>query len=107
MTYQVALKAGRDVIHRYGGNPLITIEDLAFRCSDIWNAGVVRFRGEYLLLLTVETLEGLGSIFLARGTDGYHFSVESKRWIFSVLPLSKRVSKVTLLSGSFTFINRS
>ncbi|MHC4337309.1 MAG: glycoside hydrolase family 130 protein [Planctomycetota bacterium] len=78
MMYQVSLKAGRDVIHRYGGNPLIAIGDLAFRCSDIWNAGVVRFRGEYLLLLTVETLEGLGSIYLARGTDGYHFSVESK-----------------------------
>ena len=77
MTSQVSLRTGRDVIHRYTGNPLITIEDVAFRCSDIWNAGVVRFRDEYLLLLTVETLEGLGSIYLARGKDGYHFSVES------------------------------
>jgi predicted GH43/DUF377 family glycosyl hydrolase len=81
MTSQVSLRTGRDVIHRYTGNPLIAIEDLAFRCSDIWNAGVVRFRDEYLLLLTVETLEGLGSIYLARGRDGYHFSVESIAYV--------------------------
>ncbi|MGD8501469.1 MAG: glycoside hydrolase family 130 protein [Phycisphaerales bacterium] len=67
---------GRDVIRRYQDNPLIKIEELPWACSDVWNAGVVRFRGEYLLLLTVETLEGLGSIYLARGTDGYDFSVE-------------------------------
>ncbi|MHC4426471.1 MAG: glycoside hydrolase family 130 protein [Planctomycetota bacterium] len=67
---------GRDVIRRYQDNPLITIEDLPRVCSDIWNAGVIRLRDEYLLLLAVETLEGLGSIYLARGTDGYDFSVE-------------------------------
>jgi predicted GH43/DUF377 family glycosyl hydrolase len=74
----MARKFGRDVIHRYEGNPLIGIKDLPFRCSDIWNAGVVRFESDYLLLLTVETLEGLGNIYLARGSDGLHFSIESK-----------------------------
>lgn len=78
MIYRAMRKAGRDVIHRYKGNPLIAIEDLPFRCSDIWNAGVVRFRGEYLLLLTVETLEGLSSIYLAHSTDGHNFFVEPK-----------------------------
>lgn len=67
---------GRDVINRYQDNPLITIEDLPFVCSDIWNAGVIRLEQECLLLLTVETLEGLGSIYLARSTDGYNFFVE-------------------------------
>lgn len=74
--YQTMQKAGRDVIHRFKYNPLITIEDLPLMCSDIWNAGVIRFRGEYLLLLTVESLEGLGGIYLARSTDGYSFFVE-------------------------------
>jgi predicted GH43/DUF377 family glycosyl hydrolase len=74
----MAQKIGRDVIHRYEGNPVIGIEDLPFRCSDIWNAGVVHFQGRYLLLLTVETLEGLDSIYLAHGTDGKQFIVESK-----------------------------
>ena len=74
--YQTMQKTGRDVIHRFKYNPLITIEDLPLKCSDIWNAGVIRFQGEYLLLLTVESLEGLGSIYLARSIDGYSFFVE-------------------------------
>jgi len=69
-------KTGRDVIHRYEGNPLIAIEDLPFRASDIWNAGVVRFQDEYLLLVTVQTLKGLLSIYLARGEDGRRFHVD-------------------------------
>ncbi len=71
-------RAGRDVIHRDEGNPLIRIEDLPFRCSDIWNAAVVRYGGEYLLLLTVEALAGSGSLYLARGADGRSFSVDSE-----------------------------
>ncbi len=39
---------------------------------------MVRFRGEYLLLLTVETLEGLSSIYLAHSTNGHNFFVEPK-----------------------------
>lgn len=68
----------RDVIRRYEDNPLITIDDLPFACSAVWNAGVTRFDSEYLLLLTVETLEGFGSIYLARSPDGYRFFVEPK-----------------------------
>jgi predicted GH43/DUF377 family glycosyl hydrolase len=70
-------KTGPDVIHRYEGNPLITIDDLPFRAGDIWNAGAVRFGGEYLLLVTVETLKGVLSIYLARGKDGRRFKIQS------------------------------
>lgn len=67
---------GRDVIHRCTNNPLITIEDMPFAISDIWNAGAIRFQSEYILLLTVETLEGIGAVYLAHSTDGYRFSIE-------------------------------
>ncbi len=60
---------GRDVIHRYRGNPIIGIKDLPFRCNDIWNADVTRFQNEFLLLLTVETLKGLAGIYPARSTN--------------------------------------
>ncbi len=69
---------GRDVIHRHRSNPIIGIEDLPFQCSDIWNAGVVKFQNEYLLLLTVETLEGLAGIYPARSVDGEHFSIATE-----------------------------
>lgn len=74
--YQIAQKTGQDVIQRYRNNPLISINDLPMVCSDIWNAGVIRFQDKYLLLLTVETLEGLGCIYLSHGKDGHKFNVE-------------------------------
>ena len=33
---------GRDTVHRWEGNPIISISDLDFKCSDIRNAGVVQ-----------------------------------------------------------------
>ncbi len=79
--YPTVLHTGRDIIHRYEGNPLISIEDMPFRCSAVWNAGIVFFENQYLLLMTVETLEGLGSIFLATSKDGIHFFIDSKPFI--------------------------
>lgn len=82
MRYTGRVKSmGRDVIHRYRGNPVIALADLPFRCSDIWNAGVVRFRDRYVLLLTVETLEGLTSIYPAWSTDGEHFSISERPFL--------------------------
>ena len=49
---------GRDIIHRWEGNPIITIEDLSFRCMDICNAGAVKVADQYILLLTIQNLEG-------------------------------------------------
>ena len=65
----------RDVIHRYEGNPIITLEDLPFAAAHIWNAGVARFRDEYLLLITVGGLEGLFRIYLASSRDGREFQI--------------------------------
>jgi len=73
---EMSLKTGRDIIHRYEGNPLISIADLPFRVSNIWNAGAVRFGDQYLLLVTVETLRGVLCIHRARSEDGRHFTVD-------------------------------
>lgn len=69
---------GRDVIHRYQGNPIIGIEDLPLPCNDIWNAGVTKFQNKFLLLLTVQSMEGLASIYPAHSVDGEHFSVAAE-----------------------------
>lgn len=42
----------RDLIRRYCNNPIIGIENLPFRCGDIWNAGVIKYKNEFLLLLS-------------------------------------------------------
>jgi len=66
-------RPGRDVIHRFATNPLVGLRDLPFRCSDIWNAGVVLWDGKYVLLMTIETLIGGHAIYKAVSDDGEHF----------------------------------
>jgi beta-1,4-mannooligosaccharide/beta-1,4-mannosyl-N-acetylglucosamine phosphorylase len=74
-------KAGRDIIHRYEGNPLIAITGLPFRVSNIWNAGAARVGDQYLLLVTVETLRGVLCIYRATSRDGRHFAVDSEPFL--------------------------
>jgi predicted GH43/DUF377 family glycosyl hydrolase len=67
---------GRDIIHRWEGNPAITVEDIPFRCNSVFNAGATRFNDEYILLLRVEDLKGRSVFALARSKDGFHFKVD-------------------------------
>jgi len=68
-------RMGPDLVTRWEGNPAITIQDLSFRCADICNAGAVKFRDEYLLLISIQSLEGFHRVYCARSRDGYHFKV--------------------------------
>ncbi len=72
------LKRGHDIITRCSHNPLIGLDDVPFRCSDIWNAGVTMFEGKYLLLVTIETLEGHCRIHRALSDDGVNFDVDAE-----------------------------
>ena len=72
---------GRDIIHRWEGNPIITIEDLSFRCIDICNAGAVKVADQYILLLTIQSLEGRYAIYCAQSTDGYYFEVGDRPFL--------------------------
>ncbi|MBT3199009.1 MAG: glycosidase [Phycisphaerales bacterium] len=69
-------KTGRDIVARNSKNPLISLSDLPFRAGDIWNAGIVRFKGKFLMLLTVEELEGHYSIYRADSDDGEQFTIQ-------------------------------
>ncbi|HIJ64591.1 MAG TPA: glycosidase [Candidatus Hydrogenedentes bacterium] len=68
---------GRDIVRRCKGNPLITIDDLGFRCADVCNAGAIKTESEYILLLTIQTQAGFSIVYPARSTDGYTFDVSS------------------------------
>ncbi len=57
---------------------MLGLDDLHFRCSDIRNAGVIRYKCEYLLLLTIEMLEGRCAIVLAHSSDGLEYAVETE-----------------------------
>jgi len=71
-------KYPQDIIKRFRGNPIITVDDIPFTCNTVFNAGAIKYKDEYLLLLRVETLEGKSCLVLAKSLDGYNFEVEKE-----------------------------
>ncbi|MCD6365063.1 MAG: glycosidase, partial [Planctomycetes bacterium] len=67
---------GRDLLHRYDGNPIITLADLPYKCNTVFNGTPVKVDGKYLLLLRVEGQQGYSFFALARSADGFAFTVE-------------------------------
>lgn len=68
---------GRNMVDRYPGNPIITLESLPFACNTVFNAGAVKMGDEYILMLRVENLRGRSVFVIARSCDGYSFTVDS------------------------------
>ena len=65
-----------DLLHRWEGNPILTADDVPFRCNTVFNGSPVKIGDEYLLLLRVEGQRGYSFFALARSDDGYHFEVD-------------------------------
>jgi predicted GH43/DUF377 family glycosyl hydrolase len=72
------MKIKKDVIRRWEGNPVIDIEDVRFRCINMYSAGCIKKDGKYILLVTIEMLDGCTSIYYAESEDGYYFDVSDK-----------------------------
>lgn len=71
-------RRGRDLFHRWEGNPIITLENIPFRCNTVFNGTPVKHNDEYLLLIRVEGQQGYSFFAIARSEDGYHFRVDDK-----------------------------
>jgi predicted GH43/DUF377 family glycosyl hydrolase len=67
---------GRDLLHRWERNPIITVRDVPFRCNTVFNGTPVKLDGEYYMILRVEGQQGYSFFALARSRDGVHFEVE-------------------------------
>jgi predicted GH43/DUF377 family glycosyl hydrolase len=74
----MAQMLGRDLLHRWKRNPIITLEDVPFPCNTIFNGSPVKIGNEYLLLLRVEGLQGYSFFALARCRDGLHFQMDNQ-----------------------------
>lgn len=72
----------RDVLERWSGNPIITLEDIPYACNTVFNGAVTKFRGKYIILLRVEDRKGHSVVVKAESTDGYKFIVEEKPCLF-------------------------
>lgn len=101
--------SGRNIVERYHGNPIITLEGLPFACNTVFNAAGTKFGDKYLLLVRVENLMGRSVFALAVSDDGYSFTVEPN---FAMTPSNEEPFKtyeelgiedprITLLEGVY------
>jgi len=71
---------------RHPENPIITPDDMPFRCYTVMNAGATWFDDGVLLLLRVEDCERRTLFYTAKSKDGVHFTISDKPIEY---PLSK------------------
>jgi len=69
---------GRDLLHRWEGNPAITIEDVPFRANTVFNGTPMVTENGVFLLLRVEGQQGYSFFALARSSDGLRFKLDEK-----------------------------
>jgi predicted GH43/DUF377 family glycosyl hydrolase len=69
-------KLPRNVVQRSERNPLISLDDLPFAANDVHNAGAVKHEGRYVLLVTIERLDGRCVIHRAESEDGHRFEID-------------------------------
>lgn len=55
---------------RYPGNPILTADDVPYEVNSVFNAGVVQFGTDSLLLMRIEDGRGLSHLTIARSKDG-------------------------------------
>ncbi len=96
----------RDIVHRWEGNPAITISDLDFKCADIRNAGVTIFQNNILLLVTIQHLSGIQCIHLAHEERNNRFTIETKPFLSpSIDPEYGKHESMGILDARIAFID--
>lgn len=105
-------KFRHDIIRRWEGNPIITLDHITFTTNNIYSAAAVKKDGEYILLVTMEDLEGKTSIYLARSENGYHFDVEETPFMTSsendkfrtFEKMGVREARITFMEGHYYIV---
>jgi len=69
---------GLDLLHRWEGNPALTVEDVPFRANTVFNGSPVVTKDGVYLLLRIEGQRGYSYFALARSPDGLHFTIDEK-----------------------------
>lgn len=71
----------RDVVKRYGGNPVLTKEDVPYAVETVHNAGVTKYDGRYVMLFRSHLRSGRSVIGIAESGDGFRFSVRPEPFL--------------------------
>ena len=70
------------MIERFSGNPIIRKEHIPVPCNVVFNPAATLYKGEYILLLRVEGVEGKSMLWLAKSKDGIKFEIDKKPALF-------------------------
>ncbi|NQT53556.1 glycosidase, partial [bacterium] len=100
-----------DVKHplcRHPENPILTPENMPFRCYTVFNAGATLFEDKVLMILRVESCERTTDFHVATSADGVHFDVNPEPIDYPLSEPEKRFGKahrfdmrITLLEGTY------
>jgi predicted GH43/DUF377 family glycosyl hydrolase len=65
-------------IHRCDKNPILTRDDIPFECNSVFNCGVEKFNGRYVMVLRIELRNGCSRFGLAWSDDGISWEAEDR-----------------------------
>ncbi|MBW6498245.1 MAG: glycoside hydrolase family 130 protein [Bacteroidales bacterium] len=66
------------LIKRYRNNPILTKKDVPYPVATVHNAGVVKFKGRYIMIFRSHKLNGRSILGKAESEDGFNFTVDEK-----------------------------
>jgi predicted GH43/DUF377 family glycosyl hydrolase len=61
---------------KHAGNPVMSPANMPREVLNTFNPGAIRYNGEYLLIMTVTTLDDIHRFWMARSADGIHFTAD-------------------------------
>ncbi|MBI5724416.1 MAG: glycoside hydrolase family 130 protein [Planctomycetes bacterium] len=65
----------KQIVRRYGKNPIITTADLPCRSNSVFNSGCIKRDGRYVMMLRIEDVDGAQHFRMAYSCDGIAFDV--------------------------------
>lgn len=97
------------LLRRHTKNPILTAAAFPVPVNSVFNAGVVKFKDQYVLLTRVEDLGGSSFLWTARSEDGFNFKPDpqpallpAQDGIYALLEdCSLEDPRITPLDGSF------
>ncbi len=85
------MEATRSPLRRHPENPILTPDEMPFRCYTVFNAGATWFEEKVLLLLRVEDCRRRTNFYVATSDDGVHFRVSPDPIDYPLSETEKRV----------------
>jgi beta-1,2-mannobiose phosphorylase / 1,2-beta-oligomannan phosphorylase len=66
----------RDIVRRYGQNPILTKAQIPYPVETVHNAAVVKVHDKYIMLFRSHLRTGRSILGLARSHDGFRFTAD-------------------------------